>query len=62
MGDLIETEVFMRTKTKTVEIKRAREAKAWRSYYFGAYLPAMESAAETGAQQELKRMKVGNFI
>lgn len=43
----------MRTKNKTVEMKRAREAKAWRNYYFGAYLPVAEPLVKISVVNEV---------
>jgi hypothetical protein len=29
----------MKPKEKTIEIRRARQEKEWRNFYFGCYLP-----------------------
>lgn len=40
----------MKTKEKTIMIRRAREAKIIRNYYFGSYLPSVEGFGENKKQ------------
>ncbi len=37
----------MKTKEKTIEIRRARQEKEWRNFYFGCYLPREDGMIDT---------------
>ncbi|MDP3881484.1 MAG: hypothetical protein Q8Q31_01255 [Nanoarchaeota archaeon] len=51
----------MRNKNRTVEIRRAREAKVWRNYYFGAYLLLVEPARGMSTEREFNQGMTKNF-